>query len=70
MTLTDQQVIDAVNVLLDREHVSPGDRIRWLHAHRHGTSSLQGMLPLIDRYLKIKDPRERAKSSTITGRAR
>ena len=56
MTLTDQQVLDAVNGLLDREHVPPSDRTRWLHAHRHNTSSLQGMLPLIDRYLKIMNP--------------
>lgn len=50
MNLTDAQVLDAVNGHLDREHVSPDDRVRWLHAHRH-TPTLHGMRPLIDRYL-------------------
>lgn len=55
MHLTDQQILNIVNDLLDREHVSPSDRVRWLHAHSHN-STLRAMQPLIEGYLKIMDP--------------
>jgi hypothetical protein len=53
MTLTDQQVLNIVNALLDYEGGSPVERVQCLRARRGGAASQPALRPLIDRYLAI-----------------
>lgn len=53
MTLTDQQVLDIVNALLDREGIHPVNRAGRLHTGHGGAASLTALRPLVDRYLAI-----------------
>lgn len=55
MTLTDQQVIDIVNALLDHAGVHDSDRVRYVR-ERKSVTSLRALAPLVDRYLAVVDP--------------
>jgi hypothetical protein len=57
MTLTDQQVLDIVNGLLDQGGVLPEDRDQCLRALRGGAASLPALRPIVARYLAINPPR-------------
>jgi len=55
MTLTDQQVIDIINDLLDRDGQDRGTHVQQLIARR-GIAALRSLGPLVDRYLAIMNP--------------
>lgn len=55
MTLTDQQVVDIIHELLDRDGQDRGTRVQQLIARR-GIASQRALGPLVDRYLAIKNP--------------
>ena len=55
MTLSDQQVRDIINALLDHEQVNINMRVQMLR-DRRGIASLRALGPIVDRYLAIVDP--------------
>jgi Carboxypeptidase regulatory-like domain len=61
MTLTDQQVLDIINDLLNYERVCPTDRCRYLRTLRGGAASLPALHPIVTHYLTIAD-------TTVAGR--
>lgn len=61
MILTDSQVINIVNALLDYEHIPSIDRVSSLRGGmlQSGAATLPALRPLIERYLTIEDPPRR-----------
>jgi hypothetical protein len=53
MTLTDTQVLDIINGLLDKEGIRPDERHQRLRVGRGGPASLPALAPLVARYLTI-----------------
>jgi hypothetical protein len=53
MTLTDTQLLDIINELLDKEGIPPIERPQRLRLGRGGAASLPALAPLVERYLTI-----------------
>jgi hypothetical protein len=53
MTLTDTQVLDIINGLLDKEGIRPIERHQRLRVSRGGAASLPALAPIVERYLTI-----------------
>ena len=53
MNLTDTQVLEIINELLDKEGICDVERCQRLRDGRGGAASLPALLPLVDRYLTI-----------------
>ena len=56
MTLTDQEVLNMLDTLLDNNGVPSRDRGCYVREHRNSVTFLKGLTPIIDRYLMIIDP--------------
>lgn len=55
MTLSDQEVIDILHALLDRDGVHGSDRLRYVR-ERKSVASIRKLAPLVERYLAVVDP--------------
>lgn len=56
MTLSDQEVLDMINKLLDSQGVPTHGRSSYLRDHRASVAALRALAPIINRYLTIVDP--------------
>jgi hypothetical protein len=56
MTLTDREVLNMIDTLLDNNGVPSRDHGRYVREHRKSVAFLKALTPLVDRYLAIIDP--------------
>lgn len=54
MTLTDAQVLDIIDGLLDKENIHAVERYQYLRTGRGGAASLPALAPVVKHYLTIR----------------
>ena len=55
MTLSDQQVLDIIDALCEREHIRREWRVFKLRERSAGPASLTALTPIVERYLALVD---------------